>query len=368
MFLKAVYFPGFEYFTKKTCIHNYYPAKVLAKLDIEEMELSNITIFYGNNGSGKSTLLNLLAEKINAFRQTRFFKDEEWVVGPGGGSVHKLFDECVETIDVTLEINENGKAIELPYHRKMITSDDIFKVLDSKKEFNRSIVEKTDQVEQEGKALLNDGYSFRGMQDYDRLKDYNLMRSSPKRYIASKVGRKKEQFSNGETAIRYYTEMIENDGIYLLDEPENCLSPLYQLELRDLILSSRKYCNCQFIIATHSPFFLSLDEAKVYNLDKEPVVSEAWYTLENSVVWYNFFKSYQDLFEKSKGNTPNNLPILSNQEFDELMNILSEMNCTNEFIGMVRGNEEYLSKVYYLLKKYPDLEEMDLRVELGLLH
>ncbi|MDE6661484.1 MAG: AAA family ATPase [Anaeroplasmataceae bacterium] len=368
MFLKSAYFPGFEFFTKKTCIHNYYPARVLTKLDIKEMELSGITIFYGNNGSGKSTLLNLISEKINASRQTRFFKDEEWVVGPGGGSLHKLFDECVDVINLTLELGENGKPIELPYHRKMITSDDIFKQLDSKKEFNQNVVKKTDEVNKEGKQLLKEGYYYRGMQDFERLRDYNTMRSSPKRYIASKVSSKKAQYSNGETAIRYYMDMIENDGIYLLDEPENCLSPLFQLELRDLILSSQKYCNCQFIIATHSPFFLSLEGAKVYNLDKEPVVSQDWYTLENSVVWYNFFKAYENLFENKEEESLNDLPILTDKEFDELMETLAEMKCTNEFIGIVRGNEEYLSKVFYLLKKYPDLEEMDLRAELGLIH
>ncbi|MDE6240924.1 MAG: ATP-binding cassette domain-containing protein [Anaeroplasmataceae bacterium] len=366
MFLKSVYFPGFDYFTKETCIHNYYPAKILAKLDIKEMEFSDITIFYGNNGSGKSTLLNLLAEKIKASRQTRFFKDEEWVVGPGGGSLHKLFDECVKEVDVTLELGENGKAIELPFHRKVITSDDIFKILDSKKEFNQNIVLKTDEANKEGKKLLKEGYYYRGMEDFERLRDYNTMRSSPKRYIASKVGTKKTQYSNGETAIKYYMDMIENDGIYLLDEPENCLSPLYQLQLRDLILSSSRYCNCQFIIATHSPFFLSLDGARVYNLDKEPVVSEKWYQLENSIIWYNFFKEYQNVFE-TKEEGPLTLPVLTNKEFDELMDTLKNMNCTSGFIGMIRGNEEYLSKVFYLLNKYPDLEEMDLRRELGLI-
>ncbi len=363
MFLKSAYFPGFSYFTKETCIHNYYPAKVLAKLDILDMEFSNITIFYGNNGSGKSTLLNLLAEKLSCERKTRFFKDEEWVVGPRGGSVHKLFDECVDAVDLTLEIGENGKPIDLPYHRKFITSDDIFKVLDSKKEFNQSVVAKTKEVNETGKRLLNDGYSYRGLGDFERLKDYNMMRKSPKRYIESKVSKKKEQLSNGETSIQYYMDMIENDGIYLLDEPENCLSPLYQLELRDLILSSRKYCNCQFIIATHSPFFLSLEGAKVYNLDAEPVGVCNWYQLENSIVWYNFFKSYQDLFE----NSSNQLPILTNEQFDELMELLKEIQCTERFINQVRGNEEYLSKIYYLLTHYSDLQEIDLKAELGIL-
>lgn len=161
MFLKKVTIPGFEYFTKKTCIHNYYPAKILTRLDINEMEFLDITIFYGNNGSGKSTLLNLLAEKIKTTRQTRLFKDEEWVVGPRGGSVHKLFDECVDVIDLTLELGEDGKPIELPYHRKMIISEDIFKILDSQKEFNQNIVKKTDDVNQAGKELLKEGYYYR---------------------------------------------------------------------------------------------------------------------------------------------------------------------------------------------------------------
>ncbi|MDE6655676.1 MAG: AAA family ATPase, partial [Anaeroplasmataceae bacterium] len=340
MFLKNAYFPGFSYFTKETCIHNYYPAKVLAKLDIEEMEFSDITIFYGNNGSGKSTLLNLLAEKIQAQRQTRFFKDEEWVVGPRGGSLHQLFDECVDVVELFLELGENGKPIELPYHKKFITSDDIFKQLDSKKEFNQSVVSKTKEVNEAGKKLLKEGYYYRGMEDFERLKDYNTMRSSPKRYIASKVASKKAQYSNGETALQYYMDMIENDGIYLLDEPENCLSPLYQLELRNLILSSSKYCNCQFIIATHSPFFLSLEGAKIYNLDKEPVVSEKWYQLENSIVWYNFFKEYQNVFE-AKEEFPATLPVLTNEEFDFLMQKLEDMHCTKDFINKVRGTEAY---------------------------
>ncbi|MDE7263132.1 MAG: AAA family ATPase [Anaeroplasmataceae bacterium] len=367
MFLKSAYFPGFSYFTKKTCIHNYYPAKVLSKLNIEEMDFSNITIFYGNNGSGKSTLLNLLAEKISCERRTRFFKDEEWVVGPNGGSLHKLFDECVETINLTMELDENGKPLALPFHRKLITSDDIFKSLDSKKEFNLSVLSKTQEVKAAGEELLKEGYYYRSMQDFERLKDYNLMRSSKKRFIESKVSKKKSQYSNGETAIQYYTDQIENDGIYLLDEPENCLSPLFQIELRNLILSSYQYCNCQFIIATHSPFFLSLEGARVYNLDEIPVKQQEWYTLENSIVWYSFFKQYKDLFEDQREPIPSNLAYLSDEEFDWLIAFLEKRKCSFAFIQYLRGNEEQLSKAYYLCRKYPDLEEQDLKFELGLL-
>ena len=84
--------------------------------------------------------------------------------------------------------------------------------------------------------------------------------------------------------------------------------------------------------------------------------------------WTISYQTQCQVFENKEEESLNDLPILTDKEFDELMETLAEMKCTNEFIGIVRGNEEYLSKVFYLLKKYPDLEEMDLRAELGLIH
>ena len=37
------------------------------------------------------------------------------------------------------------------------------------------------------------------------------------------------EHSNGESAIKYFTEKIGEGGLYLLDEPENSLSPEKQL-------------------------------------------------------------------------------------------------------------------------------------------
>lgn len=64
--------------------------------------------------------------------------------------------------------------------------------------------------------------------------------------------------SNGETALRYFDERLKNDRLYCLDEPENSLSPKRQQELAAMLEQLVRYCGCQFIIATHSPFLLAM--------------------------------------------------------------------------------------------------------------
>ena len=48
--------------------------------------------------------------------------------------------------------------------------------------------------------------------------------------------------------------------------------------------------NCQFVIATHSPFVLAIEYAKVYNLDTQPVTECRWQDLENIQLLYELFK------------------------------------------------------------------------------
>lgn len=104
------------------------------------------------------------------------------------------------------------------------------------------------------------------------------------------------EYSNGESAFRYFTEKIEDNGLYILDEPENSLSPERQLELVKFIEDAARFFGCQFIISTHSPFLLSMREAKIYNLDRVPVQVEPWIELENVRTYYEFFKQHADKF------------------------------------------------------------------------
>ena len=95
----------------------------------------------------------------------------------------------------------------------------------------------------------------------------------------------------------YFSEKIKDDGLYLLDEPENSLSPKKQLELLKFLEDSSRFFNCQFIIATHSPFLLSMNGAKIYDLDEETVDVKKWTELENVKIYNEFFQKHQNEFE-----------------------------------------------------------------------
>ena len=71
-------------------------------------------------------------------------------------------------------------------------------------------------------------------------------------------------------SLLYFSEKIEEGGLYLLDEPENSLSPERQQELVRFLEDHARFFQCQFIIATHSPFILAMSSAKISDLDEEP--------------------------------------------------------------------------------------------------
>ena len=104
--------------------------------------------------------------------------------------------------------------------------------------------------------------------------------------------------SNGESAFMYFTNKINSNALYLLDEPENSLSPEKQLELLKYLQDSVRFYDCQFIIATHSPFFLALPDALIYDFDENPVKIKNWTSLKNVQILYEFFKAHQNEFSE----------------------------------------------------------------------
>lgn len=78
--------------------------------------------------------------------------------------------------------------------------------------------------------------------------------------------------------------------------PENSLSAEYQQELCGFLEDSARFYNCQFIIATHSPFLLAMRGARVYDLDSRPVAVRRWTELENVRRYYEFFKAHEEEF------------------------------------------------------------------------
>ena len=98
-----------------------------------------------------------------------------------------------------------------------------------------------------------------------------IRKKSVSQYLRGKLGKEEPGMSNGENSFVYMSELLQKEGLYLLDEPENSLSPEMQMKLSDLLVYMARYNNCQIIMATHSPFLLSTPYTKIYNLDGAPV-------------------------------------------------------------------------------------------------
>ena len=105
------------------------------------------------------------------------------------------------------------------------------------------------------------------------------------------------QMSKGtREKVQLILVMSRRTRLYLLDEPENSLSPTRQMELTEYIENAARFFHCQFVISTHSPFLLSLRGAKIYDLDSDPVDVRRWTELENVRTYYDFFKKHEREF------------------------------------------------------------------------
>lgn len=277
---------------------NTYPWNIFLKNEFEWVNLKDITIFYGNNGSGKSTLLNLIGEKIEAFRTTKVFKD--FIYDRITGAEIHFFEDFVKEMSIKMSKDDGGDYLKLPKTIKLITSDDIFKKIENRTDYNNKTLDMIASKRDEYSEIKYNSSDFRAnSSNYDDLVKIIDSRRLSKTKFSKKYSVPKEQMqSNGETALDFFDKAFEKGGIYLLDEPENCLSPLFQIELMKIIEEASKYYDCQFIICSHSPLILSLDGACIYNMDLVPVMPQKWEELENVRIYYDFFKIKNGKFEK----------------------------------------------------------------------
>ena len=69
-----------------------------------------------------------------------------------------------------------------------------------------------------------------------------------------------------------------------------------QIELAEYISATARATKSQFIIATHSPILLSMQNAKIYNLDAYPADVCSWTELDNVRKYFDFFMEHKDEF------------------------------------------------------------------------
>jgi len=182
---------------------------------------------------------------------------------------------------------------DIPESSRIITSDDVFDYMLNIRNLNEGIDWKREKLFDEYLDAKYSNFQMKSMEDYEQLKKVNnARRKTQSRFVRGELIDNVREYSNGESAFFYFTEKIGENGLYLLDEPENSLSPKLQIELMGFLEDSARFFGCQFIISTHSPFLLSMKGARIYNLDENPVTIKRWTELENVRTYYEFFKTH----------------------------------------------------------------------------
>lgn len=283
IYLSTFQFPDIEeeydfmFRLKRTCYDTIYPFQILSKHGLRRLDFEPVTILYGGNGSGKTTALNVISEKLGLKRDSLYNRSN-------------FFEDYTAMCRYDTENKIPGESC-------IITSDDVFDFMLNLRSVNEGINQKREELFEEYQELKHKRFQMNSLEDYEQLKKVVSARSKTQsKFVRANLADNVREHSNGESAFLYFGEKIKENALYLLDEPENSLSPAKQQELLKFLEDSARFFGCQFIIATHSPFLLSMRGAKIYDLDEEPVDVKRWTELKNVREYYAFFKEHEREF------------------------------------------------------------------------
>lgn len=284
--LDEINFFKYSHESKMTCYNSVYPFQIFPEKEFTHLNFdAPITILYGGNGSGKTTALNIISEKIGLGREALYNK--------------------APFLEPYLNLCHYELENEIPKNSRMIASDDVFnymlnlRAVNQEVNFNRKkLFEEYNQIKYvEGRKSVSsvDFEDENSVAKFER--NMSILKKSKSKFVRQNLMGNIREHSNGESALLYFQEKIESNALYLLDEPENSLSPEKQIQLAQFIEDSAWACDCQFIMATHSPFLLSMKRTKIYDLDECPVDIKKWTQLKNVQEYRNFFKDHEKEFE-----------------------------------------------------------------------
>ncbi len=262
---------------KRTCYDSFYPFQVLSKHGLRMLDFEPITILYGGNGSGKTTALNVIAQKVGAARESVYNRSN-------------FFEDYLRMCDFETQGPVPGDS-------RIVTSDDVFDFVLNLRCLNDGISRKREELFEEYLENKYAHFQMKSLEDYEQLRKVHMARrKTQSKYVRNNLMDNVREHSNGESAFLYFSEKIQENGLYLLDEPENSLSPLRQQELSKFLEDSARFFGCQFIISTHSPFLLSMRGAKIYDMDEDEVDVKRWTQLAGVRAYFDFFKAHEGDF------------------------------------------------------------------------
>jgi len=184
-----------------------YLREIAAIRELDELSFNTpVTFFVGENGSGKSTLLEAVAVAYG--------------FNPEGGTLNYSFS----TYDSHSELHDAMRLV---------------------RSFNKA----------------KWGYFLRAESFYNVAtaeEEYSRIQGIPQHY---------HERSHGESFLSVIQKNFDQNGLYILDEPEAALSPQRQLTLM-LEISKCVQNDSQFIIVTHSPILLGFPDAAILSFDE----------------------------------------------------------------------------------------------------
>lgn len=283
VYLSEFHFPDigaeedFLFGLKRTCYDTVYPFGILSRHGLTRLDFEPVTILYGGNGSGKTTALNVMAQTLGLPRDSRYNRSN-------------FFEAYTRSCSF--------EWAEKPAYSRVITSDDVFEFMLNLRAINEGVDRKREELFDEYLEAKYSKFQMRSLDDYEKLKKVTQARSKTQsRFVRENLAGNVREHSNGESALLYFQEKMQDGGLYLLDEPENSLSPEKQQELCRFLQDSARFFSCQLIIATHSPFLLAMKGAKIYDFDEDPVDVKRWTQLKNVRAYYDFFRQHSGEFE-----------------------------------------------------------------------
>lgn len=213
-----------------------FPFDVPAVKFAKNIDVSNpITFFIGENGSGKSTLLETLACRLHLPHMDGYGYDKK----------------CFDSAKTILPFLELEWEIE--------RSTGFFFRAEDFGDFLNSVHRSDATIHQQLSDLEHDipEYILQQMKDSANQQLHRVRKN---------FGQELNSFSHGEAYLHIINRMVNQRGIYLLDEPEASLSPIKQLAFLHFLQKHLQNFNSQFIIATHSPILMAYPNATIYEI------------------------------------------------------------------------------------------------------